>query len=90
MKFYLLNLFPLRTFRLYFVLRYKDVISVLLGAMAVAGVGSKPTFAKLVYLYFSTVYKKWNLINICLWEIVLVYETELLLKTFQTVETSER
>ena len=33
------------------------MISVLLGAVAVAGVGSKPTFAKLVYLYFSTVYK---------------------------------
>ena len=33
------------------------VVSVLLGAGAVAGVGSKPTFAKLVHLYFSnTVY----------------------------------
>ena len=41
----------------YFVLRHKDVISVLLGAMAVAGVGSKPTFAKLEHLYFSTIYK---------------------------------
>ena len=37
------------------MLRHKDVISVLLGA--VAGVGSKPTFSKLVHLYFSTVYK---------------------------------
>ena len=40
------------------MLRHKDVITVLLGAVAVAGVGSKPTFAKLVYLYFSTVCKK--------------------------------
>ena len=40
------------------MLRHKDVISVLLDAVAVAGVGSKPTFAKLVYLYFSTVCKK--------------------------------
>ena len=28
------------------------IVSVLLGAVAVAGVGSKPTFAKLVHLYF--------------------------------------
>ena len=28
-------------------------VRVLLGAVAVAGVGSKPTFAKLVHLYFS-------------------------------------
>ena len=32
------------------------VVSVLLGAVAVAGVGSKPTFAKLVHLYFSNIY----------------------------------
>ena len=31
------------------------VVSVLLGAVAVAGVGSKPTFAMLVHLYFSNV-----------------------------------
>ena len=39
------------------MLRHKDVISVLLGAVAVAGMGSKPTFVKLVHLYFSTIYK---------------------------------
>ena len=39
------------------MLRHKDVISVLLGAVAVSGVGSKPTFAKLVPLYISTIYK---------------------------------
>ena len=39
------------------MLRLKDIISVLLGAMAVAGVGSKPTFIKSVHLYFSTIYK---------------------------------
>ena len=39
------------------MLRHKDVISVLLGPVVVAGVGSKPTFAKLVHLYFSTIYK---------------------------------
>ena len=32
------------------------VVSVLLGAVAVAGVGSKPTFVKLVHLYFSNIY----------------------------------
>ena len=32
------------------------VVSVLLGAVAVAGVGSKPTFAKFVHLYFSNIY----------------------------------
>ena len=32
------------------------VVSVLLGAVAVAGVGSKPTFAKLVHLYFFNIY----------------------------------
>ena len=32
------------------------VVSVLLGPVAVAGVGSKPTFAKLVHLYFSNIY----------------------------------
>ena len=32
------------------------VVSVLLGAVAAAGVGSKPTFAKLVHLYFSNIY----------------------------------
>ena len=32
------------------------VVSVLLGAVAVAGVGSKPTFDKLVHLYFSNIY----------------------------------
>ena len=37
------------------MLRHKDVISVLLGAVAVAGVDSKPTFAKLVHLYFSSI-----------------------------------
>ena len=49
-----------------------DVISVLLGTVAVADVDSKPTFAKLVHLYFSTIFKKWNVINICLREICLV------------------
>ena len=39
------------------MLRHKDVISVLLGAVTVAGVGSKPTFSKLVHLYFSIIYK---------------------------------
>ena len=39
------------------MLKHNDVISVLLGSVAVAGVGSKPTFAKLVYLYFSTIYE---------------------------------
>ena len=37
------------------MLRHKDVISVLLGAVAVAGVDSKSTFAKLVHLYFSSI-----------------------------------
>ena len=32
------------------------VVSVLLGAVAVAGVGSKPTFDKMVHLYFSNIY----------------------------------
>ena len=32
------------------------VVSVLLGAVAAAGVGSKPTFAKLAHLYFSNIY----------------------------------
>ena len=32
------------------------VVSVLLGAVAVSGVGSKSTFAKLVHLYFSNIY----------------------------------
>ena len=31
------------------------VVSVLLRAVVVAGVGSKPTFAKLVHLYFSNI-----------------------------------
>ena len=36
------------------------VVSVLLGAVAVAGVGSKPTFAKLVHLYFSNIYIRYD------------------------------
>ena len=35
------------------------VVSVLLGAVAVAGVGSKPTFTKLVHLYFSNICFFW-------------------------------
>ena len=44
------------------------VVSVLLGAVAVVGVGSKATFAKLVHLYFSNIcyfrmylYQQWSL-----------------------------
>ena len=33
------------------------VVSVFLGAVAVAGVGSKPTFAKVVHLYFPNSYR---------------------------------
>ena len=39
------------------MLRHKDVITVLLGAVAVAGVGSKSTFANLLHVYFSTIHK---------------------------------
>ena len=64
--------------------RHKDVIFVLLNTVALAGVCSKPTFAKLVHFYFATiyVYKKWNLTQISVYEKISRIRGRIIAKNF--------